>query len=102
MQRSNLAEGDALCTETSRFHSLQDIPAILQEGPARLGQANAPRVTVQQRRADVTLEIAYLPPERRLGYMEPVARPVEVEFLRDGDEIAHLASLQHHNTQEAS
>ncbi|MDR3405857.1 MAG: hypothetical protein P4L99_25450 [Chthoniobacter sp.] len=55
-----------------------------------LGQRNSIVRTIQQAHADIALEIAHLPGERRLGEAESSGALGKTQFFSDGDEIPQV------------
>jgi hypothetical protein len=64
-----------------------------EEGEAGGGELHAARDAREERRADVALEVADLPAQRRLGDVQARRRAAEVQLLGDGDEVAQVAEL---------
>ena len=71
----------------------QDRAHPIEECVAGDGQLDAMRRAQQQRAAEQLLERTDLPAERRLGDVEALGRPPEVELLGDGNEGAQVAQL---------
>ena len=55
-------------------------------------------VADEQLGAELVLQRADLPGQHRLGDVQPLGRPAEVQFLGDGDEVPELAEVDVHNT----
>jgi hypothetical protein len=66
-----------------------------QEGPSGRRQPHRPAGPVQQDHAEDALQQLDLPAQRRLGHVQTLRRPPEVEFLGDGDEAPQLAEFEH-------
>jgi len=71
----------------------QDRADPIEERDAGDGQLDAMRRAPQQRAAEQPLKRADLTAERRLGNVEALGRPPEVELLGDGDEGTQVAQL---------
>ena len=83
----------ALRLDDRTLGSAQDLPRLLQENATRLGQLHVPTRAVQQCHIHLLLELADLQAQRRLGDVQALGRPREVEFLGDGDEVAEVARV---------
>ena len=70
---------------------------MLEEDAAAREEAHAARRAREERRAELVLERADLPAERRLAHVEALGGAPDVAFLGDGDEVADL--LQAHATR---
>ena len=73
---------------------------MIEEHPPARQEAHAARRPREQRRAELVLERADLPAERRLAHVEARGRAPDVLFFRDGDEIADL--LEAHARKDRS
>jgi hypothetical protein len=69
---------------------LDGLAGLGQQGPAGLGQLDAPAAD-EQLHAQLTLERLDLEAERWLGDAQPLGRPAEVQLLGDGDEVAKMS-----------
>jgi hypothetical protein len=64
-----------------------------EEGAPRRGERHAARDALEERRAELALEVADLPAERRLRDVQAPGGAPEVPLLRDGREIAEVPEL---------
>jgi len=64
-----------------------------EKGAPRRGERHTARDALEQRRADLALEVADLTGKRRLCDMEPRRRSAEVELFGDGDEVPEMAEF---------
>ena len=71
----------------------QDRSALVQQGLAGGRQLHLPSAAQQQRAADLGLEPPDLRRQRGLRQVQTRGCAREVQFLRDGDEIAQLSEL---------
>ena len=71
----------------------QQAAAVFQEHPARRGQRDVVPVALQQRRADLLLQLADLHAQGGLGDVEAFRCPAEVQFLGRGDEVTEVAQF---------
>ena len=71
----------------------QDLPRLRQQHRAGGGQLHAAAVALEQRHAQLRLELADLLTQRRLGDVQTLGRTPEVRLLRDRDEVAEVAEL---------
>ncbi len=90
---AGLAAMCALRLDDRTLGSAQDLPRLRQENATRLGQLHVPARPVQQRHIHLLLELADLQAQRRLGDVQALGRPREVEFLGDGDEVPEVAKV---------
>jgi hypothetical protein len=74
----------------------QETPATLDERLACGRQGDVAAVSDEQRDAEALLQAADLGRERLLGDDEPVRGPAEMEFISEGDNVAHLAKIEVH------
>jgi hypothetical protein len=72
----------------------QQRPA-LEQVRAGLGESEFVRGAVQQLHAELLLEQAHLPAERRLRHVQPLRRPGEVPLLRNREEVLQPSQLGH-------
>jgi FMN-dependent NADH-azoreductase len=63
---------------------------------SRGGQPHLPRAAVEQRDAELLLELAHRRAERRLGHVQALGRASEVALLGDGDEVPDESQLGLH------
>src|SRR6185295_13982204 len=89
-QRPRFAEGDPLSTSRRVFDVLQDASRVVQEQRSSRTQSNAARQSVEQRKANLPLQILDLPREWRLSDVEASRRPPEMLLLANRDEIAQM------------
>jgi hypothetical protein len=68
-------------------------PRLAEKGASGVGELDAPLVAREEGGAELALEIADLPAERRLGDVQSRGRVTEVQLLGDGDEVAEVAQL---------
>ena len=68
----------------------EDRPRVPEEALARGQQLHAPRRAQEQRRAELVLQAADLPAQRRLRDMQAPRGTTDVLLLGDGDEVAQL------------
>ncbi|GAA2344517.1 hypothetical protein GCM10010376_77030 [Streptomyces violaceusniger] len=68
----------------------QQPPGRLQQRPPRGGEPHGPGRTVEQPDPEVPLQQPDLLAQRRLGDVQPLGRPPEVQFLGDGDESGKM------------
>src|SRR5262245_25354810 len=69
----------------------QDRARVREEGVPGVRQRDAARRALEERDAELVLELADAAAERRLRDVEHLGGARDVARLRDGDEIAHLA-----------
>jgi lipase chaperone LimK len=72
---------------------LEDALRLRVEHAARVGQLQRPRAAFEQRQPDLFLDRLQLAAQRRLRHVQPLRRPRDVHFFRDGDEVAELAQF---------
>ena len=94
-----------LCRPACRFHRGIDLrqrqPGMVEKGLACGGQLDAMNAARQQLAADLVLQIADLPAQRRLGGVEPVlGGSRQAAFLGHGDEITKVPQLHGHPMPE--
>jgi hypothetical protein len=63
---------------------------INEHGGPCLGQSHRPRGPIQQFLTELSLELADLGADARLGHVEPSRGPRETRFFRDGHEVLEL------------
>ena len=83
----------AACTEAIR---LATSLAVSQQDLALLGQHEAARVAMEQRGAEILLERADLPADRRLAQAQPLGGAREAAGLRHGVEDPDPIPVHHH------
>src|SRR5690242_4227760 len=70
---------------------------MIEKGTASRGERDSPRTPLQQRDADLELEVADLPAQRWLRGMEPPLGGIgQAAFLGNSNEIAQMAQLHGH------
>jgi len=69
----------------------QHAPGLLQKHLPGRGQAHAARRALQQRHAQVGLQLADRARQGRLLHMQPPRRPAKVQLFGHGDETAKMA-----------
>ena len=95
------AERDLAAGRAGQIHQLlageldlaQRRVSVTQQRPARLGRVDAARMAVQQRDAELVLQLPDLEAERRLGDVNALGRTGEALGLDDLDEIAQLSDV---------
>ena len=90
---AEVATGHPASVIGGALHVGKDRPGIVEESDAGIGQGDAARLALEQRRADLRFQRADLLGERRLLHAQPLRRPGEVQLLGDGDEIAKMAQF---------
>ena len=83
---AEIARGNALDRLRRALGQLQDAARVGQEGHPGRGQGDRPGGAVDELHAELALELLDLPAQRRLGHVQPLGGPPEVQFLGDGDE----------------
>jgi hypothetical protein len=71
----------------------QHAACLVEQGRTRRGQRNASLRPVEQADAELHLELANLLADGGLGDVQSFGRAVEVQFLRDGDEVAQMSEF---------
>ncbi len=71
----------------------EDVPGRLHERTTALRQPHAAGVAFEEFGAEFLLESADRAAERRLGHVQPLRRPTEMQFLRHRQERLHLLDL---------
>lgn len=74
----------------SRPRGVEGAASLAEERLARPGQVDATAGALQQRHADLTLEVGHVLAHRRLGEVQACGRAAEVKLLGHGDERAKL------------
>ena len=81
----------------ARFDGLvgafQDVPRFGQEYAARLGEAHGLGGSLEKGKAELVLEVANLPAQRRLRDVQFQRGARDVLLFRGGDEIAEVAQF---------
>ena len=78
-------------------HLLQDAARMIEQALARLGRRGAPPVSQQQVLAQLHLQAADLPADRRLGDPEQPSRAAESAEVDDVHEILELFQVHAHS-----
>ena len=92
-QRAGLAAGERPAARERLVGGQQDVLRVGEQRLARGRQLDAAGAAREQGAADLALERADLRRQRRLRQAEPHGSPREVQFLRDGHEVAQLAEV---------
>lgn len=74
-------------------HGVEDFDRALQVGATGRGEFDAAGRARQQRYAELALELTDLLGQWRLGDVQPVGGPAEVQLLADRDEVAQMTQL---------
>ncbi|MCY1228651.1 hypothetical protein D9M72_409780 [compost metagenome] len=92
-QFADLAARRALRGQDGGLRALKNVLRAGEEGAARVVQDDAAAGAVEQRRADLLLQLADLLGQRRLRHAQLFRRAREVLGLGGGDEIAQMAEF---------
>ena len=84
-----------------RLRGGQQRTGIGQQLPARVGQRHAVAVPGEQRGAEILLERADLPAERRLRDMQLIGGAAEVQLVGHGGEVTQFAQVQIHRASRS-
>ena len=90
-----LARGEALHGAPQIVGRVEQAGSALEQEPPGVGQRDLVRRAPQQLDAELALEQAHLPAQRRLGDVQALGRAREVALGRHGDEVAQPAQLGH-------
>jgi len=71
---------------------VQDTAGLHDERLAGRRQRH-PRRTLEELHTEVRLQLAYLLADGRLGHLQSLGGPAEVQLLGDGDEVAQVAKV---------
>src|SRR6266576_2270055 len=74
-------------------HSLQDGPSLVKKNPARFSEPHGFGAMVEERNAELILEVANLPAQRRLRNVQPRGSPSHILFLGDGHEVTKVSEF---------
>ena len=86
---------DAAGQVTGAVDQVEHPVGLVEEGRAGAGQLDPAVVALEQRRADRLLQLLDLARQRRLGHLEALGGPTEVQLLGDGDEGPDLVEGDH-------
>jgi len=78
-------------TALGRGRGAEDRARLGQQHASGLGERDLPAGALKQRDTEVAFEPGDGARQGRLGYLQALRGPAEVQFLGDGDEIAQLA-----------
>ena len=93
-ERLLLRQGGAACRFARGFDLEQCQPGMIEKGAAGCGELDAARAALQQLDADLQLQIADLPAQRRLRRVQPPLGSIgEAAFLGNSHEIAQMPEL---------
>lgn len=71
----------------------EDFGDVFVEASAGVGQLDAHPIAVEKTDAELSLEVADLPAERRLGDAQLLRRPAKIQVLGDGVKVTQVAKL---------
>jgi len=91
------AAGDRLAGRAQRLQAQVDLLQrrrhVAAQDLAGLGEAHLPAAAVEQRHAQLFLQLLDLVRQGRLRHVQALGGPGEVEGLRDGVEVAQVAQF---------
>ncbi len=76
-----------------RLDTFEDVIGVRKERVTTRRERHAAGVALEQRHADVLLELAHGLAQRRLRHLQSRGGPPEVQLFRDGDERLQPANL---------
>ena len=91
--RGDLAGLDLAGARDGPGEPVHHLPAAAQEGLAGGGQGDLPAAPRQQGHAELRLELADRPAERRLRDVEPLGGAPEMQLLGDREEVPEVSKL---------
>ena len=77
--------------------TVEQRPGDVQQCPPGRGEGDVAPVAGEQLRPQRRLQAPYLLAERRLGNMQPLRGPGEIQLFRHGDEITQVTEVGIHN-----
>lgn len=72
---------------------VEQVVGVVQQTPSGGGEAQWPGAAIQQLDPQLTLQLAQLLAQRRLGDVQPRGRAADVQLLRRRDEVAQVSKL---------
>ena len=87
------SSGDRLDHFDGILGAPQDSAGFGEECPARLGEADGVGAVLEESDAEFVLQVADLPAERRLRYMQARRGAGDVLIFRDGHEVAQVTQF---------